>query len=119
MKSKILTDSVSVNISGRGKTAQQFAIICLFRGGDPGDDIFGSGNEDGQQQKYQGQGCGRMKAPQNVTGIARESAKEEVEGQAWLSQGQGPDFCPHMGICGRVRFEAQRAAKRPVPRTKP
>ena len=32
--------------------------------------------------KYPGQHCGRMKVPQAVTGIARESAKEEVEGQA-------------------------------------
>lgn len=54
----------------------------VFSGvGIPEDDIFGSGNEDGYQQKYPGQRCGRMKVPQGVTGIARESAKEEVEGQ--------------------------------------
>ena len=50
----------------------------VFSGvGIPGMTPLGSGNEDGHQQKYQGQGCGRMKVPQNVTGIARESVKEE------------------------------------------
>ena len=81
MKLESLTDSVSVNKSGREKLAQQSTITCLFRGGDPGDGTFGSGNEDEYQQKYPGHNCGRMKVPQNVTGIARDSVKEEVEGQ--------------------------------------